>query len=439
MADGSQRQQRSGAGRQAERLESIAGRFDGWTIFAALALACFGVVMVASSSVAIAEGHGFGPFHYLVRHVVFLGMGLALALFMMRTELRWIEGYAQLLPILAVVALLLVFLPGIGHEVNGARRWVNLGVSNFQVVEAVKIMLVIWMASYLKRYADAVQMTWAGMLKPLGLAMVMVGLLLLQPDFGSAMLLCAVVGGMLFFGGASIPRMVVPVMLAVPAIAVLAVAESYRVRRLTSFMSPWEDPFRDGYQLTQALIAIGRGEWFGVGLGGSVQKLFYLPEAHTDFILAVIAEELGFAGVIAVIALFAVLAWRAMVIGLRAVEMRRLFSGFVAFGIGLMLSLQALVSIGVNLGLLPTKGLTLPLVSSGGSSVLMTCLALGLLLRVGYELDRAERQVARARRELAAEDPVVEAEAEAAVAARPQRGTAAGRRERIAPSLGEPA
>jgi cell division protein FtsW len=434
MADGSQYTRPAG---QAERLEKISGRYDGWTIFAALALACLGVVMVASSSIAVAEGHGVGPFHYLTRHLMFLAMGLGLAVMVMRTELKRVEAHAQLLPVACVAMLLLVYIPGLGHEVNGARRWINLGVSNFQVVEAVKIALIIWMASYLKRFSEAVQMTWSGMLKPLGIAGVMVLLLLLQPDFGSAMLICAVVGGMLLLGGANIPRMVAPVMLAIPAIGLLAVSESYRVRRLTSFMNPWEDPFKDGFQLTQALIAIGRGEWFGVGLGGSVQKLFYLPEAHTDFILAVIAEELGFVGVLAVIVLFALLTWRAFAIGLRAVEMRRLFSGLMAFGIGLYISLQAFVSIGVNLGLLPTKGLTLPLISSGGSSVLMTCVALALLLRVGYELDRAERQVARARGELAAEDGVPEAAAPRdtdADALRDRRG--ARTRGRVAPTLG---
>lgn len=434
MADGSQYTRPEG---QAQRLEKIQGRYDGWTIFAALALACIGVVMVASSSIAVAEGHGVGQFHYLTRHLVFLAAGLGMAFVVMRTELKRVESHAQLLPVVCVVLLLLVYVPGLGHEVNGARRWINLRVSNFQVVEAVKILLIVWMASYLKRFAEAVQMTWSGMLKPLGIAGVMVVLLLMQPDFGSAMLICAVVGGMLLLGGASIPRMVAPVMLAVPAIGLLAVSESYRVRRLTSFMNPWEDPFKDGFQLTQALIAIGRGEWFGVGLGGSVQKLFYLPEAHTDFILAVIAEELGFVGVVAIIALFALLTWRAFSIGLRAVEMRRLFSGFIAFGIGLYISLQAFVSIGVNLGLLPTKGLTLPLISSGGSSVLMTCVSLALLLRVGYELDRAERQVARARGELAAEDEVPAAapprDADAdADALRPRRGG----RVRVAPTLG---
>jgi cell division protein FtsW len=202
---------------------------------------------------------------------------------------------------------------------------------------------------------------------------------------------------MLVLGGVNMPRMFGPVLVLLPALAIVAIAEPYRVSRLKSFLDPWADPFNTGYQLTNSLMAVGRGEWFGVGLGASVQKLSYLPEAHTDFILAVLAEELGFVGVCAVIALYAGLVGRALWLGLQCVEMRRHFSGYCAFGVALWIGLQSFVSIGVNLGLLPTKGLTLPLISSGGSSVLMTCAAVGLLLRVSYELDRAQRQVARLR------------------------------------------
>jgi cell division protein FtsW len=222
-----------------------------------------------------------------------------------------------------------------------------------------------------------------------GLAGVLVGLLLLQPDFGSATLILAVCVGMLLLGGARFRDLTYLAVPLVPLIAYAALTSDYRMRRLTSFLDPWQHPFDDGFQLTQALIAVGRGEWFGVGLGASVQKLFYLPEAHTDFILAVIAEELGFAGILLVLGLFAILVGRAFALGLRAVEGGQRFAGYVAFGIGLCIGLQALVSIGVNLGVLPTKGLTLPLISSGGSSVLMTCAAIGLLLRVSYETSRS--------------------------------------------------
>ena len=262
-------------------------------------------------------------------------------------------------------------------------------------------MYIIWLASYLVRFRDEVNATWPAMLKPIGVTVGLVVLLLLQPDFGSSSLLLAIMAGMLVLGGVNMPRMFGPVLIGLPLLAVVAIAEPYRMRRLTSFSDPWADPFGSGYQLTNALMAIGRGEWFGVGLGGSVQKLNYLPEAHTDFILAVIGEELGFVGICLVIGLYALLVGRAFWVGLRCVEMRRHFAGYIAFGIALWIALQSFVSVGVNLGLLPTKGLTLPLISSGGSSVLMTCVAMGLLLRVSYELNRAERQVALLRGEAA--------------------------------------
>jgi cell division protein FtsW len=392
--------------RQATRLDAITGRFDPVLLVLTLGLMGLGVVMVASSSIAIAEGLSVGPFYFLIRHLVFLALGIGLAWGLMQIELKTVEKYSHLMLALSLLMLVVVFLPGIGKSVNGAQRWINLGVSNFQVVEAVKVMFIVWLASYLVRYRDEIGQQWMALIKPLGVAAVIVVLLLLQPDFGSAALLLAITGGMVWLGGARIRNLLVPALLALPALALVAVAEPYRVRRLTSFRDPWADPFNDGFQLTQALIAIGRGEWLGVGLGGSVQKLFYLPEAHTDFIFSVTAEELGFAGSFTVIALFALFTWRAFNIGLRAVEMRRHFAGFCAFGVGLWISLQAFVSIGVNLGLLPTKGLTLPLISSGGSSVMMTCVAIGLLLRVSYELDRAERQVARLRSDAALPDAV---------------------------------
>jgi cell division protein FtsW len=366
---------------------------------------------------------------------MFLGAGIVLALALARIELRFVERYSQLLLLLCFLLLFLVFVPGIGKSVNGARRWLNLGISGFQAVEAVKLMLIVWLASYLVRYREQVQQQWLGMLKPLGVAGALVVILLAQPDFGSAVLLCAIVGGMIWLGGVRVRNLVAPVLLALPVLGGAAMSEPYRVRRLTSFMDPWKDPFNDGFQLTQALIAIGRGEWFGVGLGGSIQKLYYLPEAHTDFIFSVIAEELGFVGILVVLALFVLLVGRAFALGLRAVELGRHFAGYCAFGVALWIGLQALVSIGVNLGLLPTKGLTLPLISSGGSSVLMTCAAVGLLLRVSFELDRAQRQVARVRSGVAA--VVTDAAPEATAA--PELPRAAALRRRIEPSLGNAA
>jgi cell division protein FtsW len=354
-----------------------------------------------------------------------------------RTELRTVEHFSRMALLVCFVLLLAVFLPGLGKTVNGARRWLNLGVSSFQAVEAVKLLLIVWLASYMVRYREQLQTHWWGLFKPMLMAGGIVVLLLVQPDFGSALLLCAIAGGMVWLGGVRVRYILALGLTALPVLAWAAMSESYRVKRLTSFLDPWADPFADGFQLTQALIAIGRGEWFGVGLGGSIQKLFYLPEAHTDFILAVIAEELGFAGIVLVVGLFIALGGRALWLGLRAMEMGRGFAGYCAFGVGLWLSLQALVSIGVNLGMLPTKGLTLPLVSSGGSSVLMTCAAVGLLLRVSYELDRASRQVARARGDempveaLVGTPSLAEADADAIAALR--------RRRRVEPTLGEAA
>jgi cell division protein FtsW len=423
--------------RQATRLDAIEGRFDPWLLGASVALAALGVVMVASSSIALENN----PFYYLERHVVFLAGGIALAAWAMRTELKMLEKHNQALLLACFALLALVFVPGLGSSVNGARRWINLGVSRFQVVEAVKVLYIVWLSSYLVRFRDEVNATWPAMLKPLGVASALVAMLLLQPDFGSSTLLLAITAGMLVVGGVNLPRMSMPVVIGLPVFALIAILEPYRLRRITSFMDPWADQLGSGYQLSNALMAVGRGEWFGVGLGASVQKLNYLPEAHTDFIFSVIAEELGFAGVCLVVGLYVLLVGRALWVGYRCVEMRRHFAGYCAFGIALWISLQSLVSIGVNLGLLPTKGLTLPMISSGGSSVLMTCAALGVLLRVSYELDRAERQVAKLRGEAlqpsAGNMPATAQPAHAGSTAA-ARGTSR-LRQRIEPTLGRTA
>ena len=377
---------------QARRIDETGGRYDIGLIIAAGALATFGVIMVASSSIATADTQHLGPFYFVIRHLVFLCLGIVLAIVMARTELEWFERHAFLLLLLAVGLLLLVFVPGLGVRINGARRWIRLGILGFQSVEAVKLMFIVYLASYLVRHQEAVQEKMFGVVKPLGVAGALVVLLLAQPDFGSSALIIAVTIGMVWLGGARMRNLVYLAIPLLPVIAWVATTSDYRVKRLTSFLNPWEHPFDEGFQLTQALIAIGRGEWLGVGLGGSVQKLLYLPEAHTDFILAVIGEEFGFIGILAVLSMFAFLIGRALTLGLRAVELRQRFAGYCAFGIGLCIGLQALVSIGVNMGVLPTKGLTLPLISSGGSSVMMTCVMVGFLLRVSYEVSRAERE-----------------------------------------------
>ena len=385
-----------GAGTQATRRGAPQGRYDPGVVLSALGLACLGLVMVASSSISIADSQHLGPFYFLIRHMVFLALGIGLACVVARVELSLIEEQAFPLLLLGIFLLLLVFVPGIGMRINGARRWIHLGISGFQSVELVKVILIVYLSSYLVRHRDSVHASMLGVLKPLGVAGFLVLLLLAQPDFGSATLLLAVSLGMIWLGGARLRNLGMLAAMAMPALAWAALFEDYRLKRLKSFLDPWADPFNEGFQLTQALIAAGRGEWFGVGLGASVQKLFYLPEAHTDFILAVIAEELGFFGIILVLGLFAGLVGSGLRIGLRAMERGQRFGGYCAFGISLLIAFQALVSIGVNLGVLPTKGLTLPLISSGGSSVMMTCLAVGLLARVSYELSRAENAAAQA-------------------------------------------
>jgi cell division protein FtsW len=378
--------------RQAQRHDGIEGRLDMGLLLPAVLLAALGVVMVASSSVALAEAQTSNPWYYLIRHLMFLAIGLTGAFLATRIELSRLEAAGQLWLWLSLVLLMVVFVPGLGRTVNGATRWINLGLFGFQAVEAVKVFVVLYLAGYLVRQGHAVMLTFIGAVRPILAIGLMLGLLLLQPDFGSAVLLVVIAVGMIWLGGARISSLAVLGLAVVPAMIWLALSESYRIKRLVSFLNPWEDPFADGFQLTQALIAIGRGEWFGVGLGGSVQKLFYLPEAHTDFILAVLAEELGFAGLLVVLALFAWLTGRAFLIGFRCLQVGQRFAGYCAFGVALSLSTQALFSAGVNLGVLPTKGLTLPLISSGGSSLIMTCVAIGLLLRCARELDRAERK-----------------------------------------------
>jgi len=360
---------------------------DFWLLVPVLLLVALGVTMVGSASIAIAESHGMDSHHYLVRHLIYISLGLVLAFMARKVPVKLLEQASPLMFPLALIALMVVFIPGLGHTVNGSTRWVRLGILNFQVVEAVKVMFILYTAGYLVRKADNIRRVFGDTLKPLALALLLSLLLLAQPDMGSAAVITAVTGGMIWLAGAAWRHIAILGMLGLPMFGYAAM-EPYRLRRIVSFVDPWADPFNSGFQLTQALIAVGRGEVFGVGLGASIQKLFYLPEAHTDFIFAVLAEELGLVGVVFVLGLFIVLVTRIMMIGARAHREDRPFAGNVAFGIALWLGIQAMVSVGVNLGVLPTKGLTLPLISSGGSSVLMTFLALGIVFRIRYELER---------------------------------------------------
>ncbi|GAB2587623.1 putative lipid II flippase FtsW [Dyella jejuensis] len=374
---------------QAKRRQGPRGKFDLPLLVALVGLACLGAVMVASSSIAVADSMHMGQFYYLKHHLAYLTLGVAVAGVAMRTELKVVEKHAFFLMLVAFILLLAVFVPHLGMRINGARRWLNLLVTSFQPVEAVKLILVVYIASYLVRHRESIETRFLGLIKPIAVSGVIVLLLLAQPDFGSATLVIAVTIAMVWLGGARPLFLCIMGLPLMPLLAIAATSESYRMKRLTSFMDPWKDPFNDGFQLTQSLMAIGRGEWTGVGLGSSVLKLSYLPEAHTDFIFAVIGEELGLFGIIAVMALFALVVWRGLHVGLKGVEVGQRFAGYVAFGISLMIGLQTMVSIGVNLGALPTKGLTLPLISYGGSSIALTCVMAGVLLRATYEINRA--------------------------------------------------
>jgi cell division protein FtsW len=405
---------------QAIKRSGPRGSFDLWLLVALIGLASIGVVMVASSSIAVADSEHLGAFYFLRKHLIFLSLGVIAAGLAMRTELKLLEKYAFHLMLLAFVLLLAVFVPHFGMRINGARRWLNLLVTTFQPVEAVKLILVIYIASYLVRHRDSVETRFLGLFKPVMVAGIIVLLLLAQPDFGSATLVIAVTIAMVWLGGARpifLFLMGLPLM---PLLYVAATGESYRMKRLTSFMDPWKDPFNDGFQLTQSLMAIGRGEWTGVGLGSSVLKLSYLPEAHTDFIFAVIGEELGLAGVMLVIGLFGLVVGRGLYLGLKGVEVGQRFAGYVAFGVSLMLAMQAIVSVGVNLGALPTKGLTLPLISYGGSSMVLTCAMAGVLLRATFEINRA-----RDARQMATRMPAAVTVPDANAAAKPREAEAA--------------
>ena len=297
---------------------------------------------------------------------------------------QW-QKFAPLLFLIGVAGLAIVLIPHVGKEVNGSQRWLSLGLFNAQPSELMKLFAVLYAADYTVRKAADMQSIKKGFL-PMFAVMLVVGYLLLrEPDFGAFFVTCCIAFGVLFLGGMNWRLFAILIVLLVIGFVLLILVSPYRMQRVVAFMDPWSDPFGKGYQLSHSLIAFGRGEWLGVGLGASVEKLFYLPEAHTDFLLAVIAEELGLVGVGAVIALFTWIVWRAFVIGNQAARLERYFSALVAQGVGLWIAVQTIINMGVNMGLLPTKGLTLPLLSFGGSGLVANCCALALLLRVDFE------------------------------------------------------
>lgn len=357
---------------------------DGWLLAATLALVALGVVMVASASMHLSV-RGGDPLHYVNRHLFALGLGLLSAWLVFLTPSRWWHSAGTALYFVGIGLLLLVFVPGLGREANGAMRWVAAGPLSLQTSEFMKIFVVLYMAGYLvRRQVEVAHSVW-GFVKPILLLVIACVLLMLQPDFGTTAVLLATAFGLLFLGGAPLWQFALLLSLAGAALAALVVVSPYRLERVTTFLNPWADAQNAGYQLAQALIAFGRGEWAGVGLGNGIQKQFHLPEAHTDFVMAVIGEEFGLLGTLLVIAMFGLIVWRAFAIGARAEARGDRYAAYVAYGLGLWLGLQAFINIGVNVGLLPTKGLTLPFVSYGSNSLIVCCVAVGLLSRLHFE------------------------------------------------------
>jgi len=350
-----------------------------------LALLGLGLVMISSASTEVAAVNTGSPLYYMIRHLVYLVIGIGAAGVVLMVPLATWQRHSWLLLLIAIALLVMVLVPGIGREVNGARRWIGFGAFNIQPSEIAKVFVVLYLAGYLVRRQEEVRESWAGFFKPFVVLLPMAFLLLLEPDFGATVVMMGAAMAMLFLGGVGLFRFSLMVALAVGAVFVLVQTQEYRLQRLITFTDPWADQYGSGYQLTQALIAFGRGEWLGVGLGNSIQKQFYLPEAHTDFVFSVLAEELGLVGALLTVALFVFVSVRALYIGMWAERAKQFFSAYVAFGLAFLWIGQFLINIGVNIGLLPTKGLTLPFLSYGGSSLVICCVSLALLLRIEWE------------------------------------------------------
>jgi len=358
---------------------------DTVTIALVLAISLLGLVMVTSASVSIASKESGETFYYLERQLLLMLMGGLGAVFVFCIATQVLDKLSFPLLVTALILLFIVLVPGLGHSVNGSRRWLRIATINFQVSELARVLVLIYVASYAARREEELRGTFMGLVKPLGLLCCAGGLLLVEPDFGAATVLFATGFGVLFLGGARLRYVIAMTLFASAGFGALAMSSGYRIRRLKAFLDPWADPYNTGFQLTQSLIAIGRGQWFGVGLGESVQKLFYLPEAHTDFLFAVLAEELGLAGVLLTLALFIALIWRSFYIARLASDSGLKFQAYLAAGFGLWVGIQAFINIGVNMGVLPTKGLTLPLMSYGRSSLIVSLVWVGVLLRVYHE------------------------------------------------------
>ncbi len=363
-------------------------QYDLWILVPFLLLVAFGILMVASASMVISDRLYGQPFQYVIRQVLYVVSGFGLMWLMTRISLEQWKKLSVILLFVSLLMLFLVLMPGIGKVVNGSRRWLHIPFISFQVSEAVKLCSIIYLASYLERFQNQVQTELRGFVKPMIILGLMACLLLLEPDFGATTVITATFLALLFIAGVRIWPFTLLFVVVIGGMIVLAITSPYRLARLTTFLNPWTHAFGSGYQLTQSLIAFGRGGIFGVGLGNSVQKLFYLPEAHTDFIFAVIAEELGLIGELLLLLLYGILVARVFWVGRAALRYKNLFAGFLAMGLGFWIAFQTLINIGVSSGMLPTKGLTLPFISYGGSSLLVNCVMMGILLRVAYETNQ---------------------------------------------------
>ena len=369
-------------------------QFDELLIWVLIGLLALGLVMVYSASIATAEANkytGYQPSYYLMHQGVYIAAGLLLGLFAFQMPVQLWQTYAPYLFLIGAAMLVLVLIPGLGREVNGSRRWLSLFVINLQPSEFMKLFAVLYAADYTVRKGKIGHLITKAFLPMLVVMALIGGLLLQEPDMGAFVVILSIAFCTLWLGGFNL-KIFAALLVALPLVfSALIFSSPYRMQRVIGFMDPWSDPYGKGYQLSHALIAFGRGEWLGVGLGGSVEKLFYLPEAHTDFLMAVIAEDLGLVGVAAVILLFALLVVRAFQIGRHAAFLERNFSALVAQGVGVWIGVQTMINIGVNMGVLPTKGLTLPFLSFGGSGIVVNCIAAAILLRVDYENRRIAR------------------------------------------------
>ncbi|NCF73449.1 MAG: putative lipid II flippase FtsW [Gammaproteobacteria bacterium] len=363
-----------------------------------LALLLGGFVILASASISISDNATNNPFFYVQRQLLAAVIGASAGFVCLFVPMQVWRSLGLLLLLVGLALLIVVLFPGVGHEVNGSTRWLRLGVMNLQVSEPARLCFLLYLAGYLVRRNKSLRDEFTGFLRPMIVLTIACVLLLAEPDFGAAVVLLTTALVMLFVAGARIRDFLIFFAVAVIAMAALVLAAPYRMKRVTGFLDPWADPFNSGFQLTQSLIAIGRGEWFGVGLGESVQKLFYLPEAHTDFVFAVYAEEFGLVGSLVLIALFLALLWRVFRLAMRAADAERFFEAYIATGLGTWLGIQAFINIGVNMGMLPTKGLTLPLISYGRSSLIITMICISLLLRIHHELAVDATPVNRKRR-----------------------------------------